>query len=148
MDEEVELRRLQFVLIAFVAVVITGYISWGELRYKILGRSAEATVTQSREEQRRSRHGRRYRILVVEYTFSEADGTRRNDRDEVSPGTPVSRPTTRGQYLPGVAHSSRLTGQENVFAVLIFVGSLAWMGYSIFRIAREANAPIKTSRRK
>ena len=83
----------------------------------------------------------------MNYTFAEADGTRRNERDEVSTGTEVSEPMTKVQYLPGVEHSSRLAGQENIFAVIIFIGSLAWMGFSIYSIAREANAPIKRSRR-
>ena len=146
MDQEDELQRFKFALIAFVAVVVSGYISWGELKYKLWGKSADATVTEAREEERRGRRGRRYHVLVVDYTFTEADGTRRSERDEVSSGTEVSSPTTTIEYLPGVANSSRLAGQEKVFAIIIFVGSLAWMGFSIYSIAREANAPIKKSR--
>lgn len=148
MDQDNELQRFKFALFAFVAVVISGYISWGEMKYMVWGKSADATVTQAREEERRGRRGRRYQVLVVDYTFVEADGTRRSERDEVSSGTEVPTPTATVQYLPGVANSSRLTGQENVLAVIIFVGSLAWMGYSIYSIAREANAPIKRSGRR
>ena len=67
---------------------------------------ADAEVTRSQEKTSVGRRGRSVRVLRVEYDFTEANGTRRSERDDlpVDWSLPADGNITV-QYLPGAEHS-------------------------------------------
>ncbi len=148
MDEELELKRFKWILAAGLIFLFSMYYSYLELKYKIWGATAQATVTRTFESVSSGRRGRSTPMLAVEYTFTDSKTGARNERDDVSMDWPVPQGTVEVEYLPGVVDSSRLKGHSNSFAVWMFFGSLAWVSFSIYRLAQEANAPIKKSRRR
>jgi hypothetical protein len=56
--------------------------------------------------------------------------------------------TIQVQYLAGAPVSARSIGSENMLGVLFFIDSLAWGGFTIWSLAREAKAPYASSRRR
>jgi len=146
-DHDNEIQRFKSVLIAAVVLLVAGYFSWQELKYKLWGKTAEATVTRTFEAQRSGRRGRRRTVQVVEYTYSEEGGTPRTAQKDFSLGAQLPETRFHVEYLSGEG-VSRVAGDANWFAVAGFFGGLAWLGYSVYSIAREANAPIERSRRR
>lgn len=147
MDHEDEIQRFKSILIAGVVMLVAAYFSWQELKYRVWGKTAQATITRTFEAERSGRRGRRRTVQVVEYTYSEEGGTPRTAQKDYSLGADLPPPQFQVDYLPGEG-VSRVMGDSNWIAVAGFFGGLAWLGYSVFSLAREANAPIERSRRR
>jgi hypothetical protein len=122
MDQDEELAKFKWILIAAIAFLVSSYFSYRELKYAVWGATAEATVTRAAETTEMGRRGRRRPMLVVEYTFSDGSTGQRSERDRVPIDWPVPEGTVTVQYLPGVAGASRLAGHSNKFAVWMASG--------------------------
>ncbi len=141
MDEEHEIAKLKWLFFAGVAFLITGYLSYKEMKYAIRGKSAEATITRTFETTSVGRRGKPRKYLVVEYSFIDDDGKHQNDSDDVALDWPVPEQSVTVEYLPGVERSSRIEGHSNMFAVWMFLGSCALLlfaGVKLYLMAREA----------
>ena len=104
-------------------------------------KTADAQINEIRETISTGR--RKTPMLSIRYTFAEADGTVRSEFDSVAVSwVPADAQTVKIQYLPGVDKSSRIHASERLMVVYFFSASVVWLGYSIFKIAREANTPI------
>lgn len=145
MDHDLELARFKWILIAGIAFLFSAYLSYKELKFAVWGETAEATVTDTHEV----RGGRRSSPkLAVEYTFTDESGAHHSERDDVSINSAIStNDLLTVQYLPGVDDSSRIEGNSNRFAVVIFLGSLAWLAFSFFKLYRDAQNPHPYRRR-
>jgi hypothetical protein len=129
---DTELARLKGILIAGLAFIISACFSFSELKFAIWGKTAEAKATRTRDTEGTGRRSRPKRHL--EYQYNEADGTGRSGRDSVEIDWPVPENGIYSvQYLPGVADSSRLLGHSRIVAVYLFLGCLAWLGYSGYK---------------
>jgi hypothetical protein len=149
MDRDEELARFKFLLGAAVVFLISGYFAYGELKFALLGKTAEATVIRTFNTKEMRSRGRSRELLVVEYQFIEANGTARSERDDVPAGWPL--PTTGKvlvQYLPGMADSSRLEGHRSLVSVFVFLAALAGLTFFIVKLWREASAAVSETRGK
>ncbi|QDT89628.1 hypothetical protein [Gimesia algae] len=136
-DEDEELKKLKWILIAVVAFLISGYLSFKELKYTVWGATTEATVTNTFD----TAESRRKPLLAVEYTFTDEDGKHYSERDDVPIDWPVPGPTVNVQYLPGVEDSSRLEGHSSKVAVWVFLSCcvlLCFAGFKLYQMASEA----------
>ena len=136
-DEEEELKKLKWILIAVVAFLVSGYLSFKELKYSVWGARAAATVTNTFE----TAASRRNPLLAVEYTFTDKDGQQHSEWDDVPFDWPVPGPMVNVQYLPGVEDSSRLEGHSSKVAVWVFLGCcvlLGFAGFKLYQMASEA----------
>jgi hypothetical protein len=143
-DVDGEVWKLKALLVAVVVFLISSYYSWYEFRYAVWGQTAQAEVQRvyvTTEFRRRRAWGsnRDKEKLVVEYTFSDATGTQRSERDSVSLNWKPPEEELLVQYLPGVTGISRLSGNSNQFAVWLFLGSLIAMIGGLVWIAQQAN---------
>ena len=138
MDAEEETVKFKFMLIALVAFVVSGFFAYMELKYATGGKAAQATVDRVGEVP-----GRRGRTTTVAYYHYRDDagnlrhGSAPLDGDfSASPGDTVAV-----QYL---ADTSRLAGQRNTFALVVFFGCLAALvigGALFWRHVRQATRP-------
>ncbi|MDB5384373.1 MAG: hypothetical protein JWM11_19 [Planctomycetaceae bacterium] len=145
MDQDAELAKFKWMLIAGVGFLITGYFSLQELRYALFSKTVDATITQIREKTVSGRRGRTHQELAFEYQFKEVEGPVRNERDDVSVDWP--RPgngTIAIQYIPGVEKASRLLGHSNMFAVYGFMACIAGLAFAGYKLVRLANEPPKS----
>lgn len=111
------------VLMLFIAVFsgLMGYVIGHELWYSLSGKTTEAKITRHSVE---SRSAGKYRgshsVVVIDYSFTEASGRQRTERDEVS-GSSVGE-TVAVDYIPGVGGLSRVQNdQKNQPGGLILV---------------------------
>ena len=147
MNDNDEFQRLKLLLIAVVAFAISGWFSWVELKYKVWGAEAEATVDAATPVERRGRRGRRIPKLDVSFHYTDESTQRSTShRFDVSQDSNISHGDQfLVQYLPGVENSARQGG--SIFPILFFGGSILFMGWSLFSMAREANQPLVIKRR-
>ena len=146
MDEEEELRKFKWIITGIALFLIFGWFAAGEVRYLAFGETADARVTELFET-KKSRRWSQYSMLAVRYTFTDGDGTTRAERDDVPPdwettdgSTLAVGSTTPVEYLPGVEGKSRLSGNGNTFALVIFliaVLAIAAFGVWLWRHASE-----------
>ncbi|MCA9018312.1 MAG: hypothetical protein KDA77_23525, partial [Planctomycetaceae bacterium] len=133
MDQDEELAKLKWILAAGVAFLVTGYLSFQELKYAVWGTTTEATVTRTFETSTGSRR-RSKMLLAVEYTFTDKEGQSHNERDDVPIDWPTPGPKVNIQYLPGVEDSSRLEGHSSKVAVWMFLGCCVLLGFAGFKL--------------
>lgn len=146
MDNDNELARAKQLFIAGIVFLVSCYIAYVELIYLVRGREIEADVTQVQEVVTRGRFRER-RSLAVDYRFTEPDGTARTGSDTTA--TDWQRtPKVAIQYTPGATGRSRFAGSMNVIGLIIFFGSLVWVAFNVYKLHREANEPIRPSRRR
>lgn len=146
MDQDEELAKFKSILFSAVVFLISAYFSFGELKFAVWGKTAEAKISRTHETKSAGRRSRP--MIQIEYQFTEADGTGRSERADVAIDWPV--PTTgvmTVQYLPGVADSSRPLGQSKMMAVYIFLASLAGLGFNGYKLCKLANEPVRGSGR-
>lgn len=147
MDIDDEVGKFKHLMVAGVVFLVSGYIAFSELRYAIWSKTAEATVTKTHETASTGR--RRTPLLAVYYSFSEADGTGRSERDDVPVDFPVDpNGKIQVQYLPGVTDSSRLVGHSGMGAVYLFLGCCVWLAIAGFQAWREIKAAMDGPRRR
>lgn len=143
MDQDEELAKFKRILIAGCIFLMAGYFSYQELKYAIWGTTAEATITRTFDTRERRRD-----LLAVEYTFSDEEGRRISERDDVPIDWPLPEDKVSVQYIPGVKDSSRLEGHSSTVAVWVFLGSCAWLGFSFYKLFKEASEAVHGKRRR
>jgi hypothetical protein len=120
MDEESELRRAKWLIFGIVIFLVSGFFSYRELVYAISGKETRGEITKTYLTEERRRGGTTT-VRTVEYSFTEANGTQRTGTDTVSTTWPV--PADRRisiRYTPGADGNSRLSGQANWIALVLF----------------------------
>lgn len=145
MDEEEELSKLKWLLIAVVVFLVSGFFSYQELKYAVWSTTTEADVTRTYTTEVSS--GRRFRrrrkkVLAVEYTFTDKDGSQHSERDKIPISAPTPGPKVTIQYFTGVENSSRIKGYSRKLAVWIFLGCCVWLGYAGFKLYRLASEAV------
>ena len=143
-DSDEETTHATLIIYALVIFVVSCYFTFVEMKYAVWSKTAAAMITNVREESiraRRSMSGTK-KVLRVSYEYTEADGTRRSETDDISihwDGPRFGAVTV--QYFAGVDHSSRIKGTGNVAFVVVFAASMAGLGfcgYKVWRIASNA----------
>ena len=83
------------------------------------------------------------KVLRVSYEYTEANGTRRSETDNISIDWDGPRSgAVSVQYFAGVDHSGRIKGTGNVAFVVVFAASMAGLGfcgYKVWRIASDCH---------
>lgn len=141
MDTENDLARLKWLLIVGVLFLISGFFSWREFKYIVFGTTVDASLVQTYQTEERGRRGRVKQMLVVEYRFTDKDGSARKEKDTISASSPApTGPLVSIQYLSKSPGSSRLTGHTQRIWMFVFFGCLAYLAYKILMLVREAKA--------
>jgi len=139
MDIEDETREAKRLILFGIWFIISTFICYGELIYLIRGQVASGTVTNTYPTKK---------VLRVEYTFQDVNGTARKDTDSVdkdsdlAPGSNIDV-----QFTPGADGKSRISGHVNWFGIVFFALSVICLGAELFSLYREANSPIPKGRR-
>lgn len=122
----------------FTAVFGAGclYFAFQEARYSLTGTTATATVTHKSQELRsNSKGGGTHTVVVLDYSFQDASGTKRTGHDEVplhwtfGPGETVSV-----EYLPGANAVSRVKGAKSLTQALLIFGIPVAVGIVILLV--------------
>ena len=118
-----------------------------ELKYAIRGKTTDAQVTEAKRYMSSGRTKTPH--LDLKYSYQEADGASRGGRDDVPESwVPGDLKTVKVQYIPGVEDSSRIQASERMMPVYFFAAAALWLGYAIFKLAREASTPIARGTRR
>jgi hypothetical protein len=137
MDVEQETAKFKVMLVVAVVFLVSTFFAYLELKYSLGGKTAEAKV--DRLSERRTRRGT---TRVVHYQYRDENGQMRNGSDDVS--RDWSAPASGIVAVQYLDDTSRLAGNRNTFALVIFVGSLLAMlvgGFLFWRHVREATRP-------
>jgi hypothetical protein len=143
MDQDAEIRKFKMILVAGLAFLFSAYSSWQELKFAMWGTTAEARVTRTFDTAERRRP-----LLAVEYTFEDRDGRSHSERDDLPASFPDPGDVVTVEYLPGVEDSSRIEGHSSMASVWVFLACLGWLGYSAFKLYREASEAVHGGRRR
>lgn len=137
MDVEEETWKFKLMLGAVAVFLVSTLFAYVELKYAIGGKTAEGTVEGVRE--RIARSGRT--IRTVDYRYRTADGEQRRGSADVGRNwvAPADDKLTV-QYLDG---TSRIAGQRNTGALILFFGSLAALLVGSFLFWRHVNQAVK-----
>ena len=136
LGQDEDLAKAKWLLWGFFLFLITGCLSYGELRYWMSGRDAEAVVSKSFETY--GKRGRPTNTATVEYDFVEPDGTRRGGSDDVPlQKAPDVGDRVKVRYMPGADGKSRLAGNTRWLAVGGFLAACAVMAGGIIMLLRE-----------
>lgn len=144
MDQDEELAKFKWLLIAVIIFLGSGYFSYKELKFAVWGATAEARVSETFATRNSSRRRSRP-LLAVKYSFTDEDGNQFSERDDVPIDWPVSENMTV-QYLPGVEDSSRLLGHSSWLAVCVFLASLGLLGFAGYGLYKEATEAVHGKR--
>ena len=148
MHDSDDLRQIKLLLFVGIVFLFSAWYSWREFKYLTFGNTADAQVTSAEIVEHRGRRGSRYEKLAVQFTFTDAAGASQSGRQELDPDAEVNVGDVVGiQYIAGDSYSPRLQGTGSKVAVIAFVGSLLFAGGWIWKVAREANQPIRRQRR-
>ena len=146
MDQEQELRKFKWLMGGAVVFFISAFYAYGELKYLVLGKTAEARVTRTLKFKDARLKGPGVEMLAVEYQFVEASGTPRGERDNVALDWPIpENGVISVQYLTGVANSSRLVGNRNLFSVFVFIAALGGVIFFVVKLWRDASEAVHGS---
>ncbi len=150
MDDENELAKAKWVLIFGIFFLVTTYFAINEMRYITFARQSDGVVTGVKATVAIGRRGRRIPKLQVDFQFTDQSGTLKAGKQELSPDADV--PTVGGirvEYLAGVEGSARiLRPGSSTWPIGCFAAAVFALGFFIIKLAREANAPIKTTRKR
>lgn len=146
-DFDEELRKAKRMILSAILFLVAGIFSYVEIKYWIWGRMAEAKVVRTFDT---AEGGglRRSPKLAVEYSFTDEASGPRNERDDVPISWKVTGPTEMVEYLPGVADSSRLKGNDRSLAVYLFAGACLWLAYEGYKLWSMAHAAVHGKRRR
>ena len=140
MDTESETKNLKLILVAGLTFLFSAYFAYVELKYATSGKTAEATVDSIGEA--RGRRGRT--TTVAYYHYRDAAGNLRHGSVPLDESHSLgSGDAVTVQYL---ADTSRIAGQRNTAALVIFFVSLVAMlagGFLFWRHVRESTRPPK-----
>lgn len=134
MSETMQIRIILAIGILFLFSMVS---SCSELGYALSGKSVDAQLMGIEEVRVRNRRSSTTK-LQVKYRFEDPKGSMRSETDTVSTSfEPDIKTNEEGfrtvavEYRPGRPLKSRLKGNDEMFWVYIFLGSLAAAGGSI-----------------
>lgn len=138
---EEEVNHAGWFIFAVGALLVCGYYTVVEMTYTFWSKSANATITDTRQERiRTGRYGHSRPVLRVSFAFTEADGTLRSETEQVSVHWHVPKSGTVAiQYFPGINRSARIRRTGGVGYVVVFFASIAGLGFCGYRIWRMAS---------
>ena len=143
-DVEAEGTHAFVWLAVLIAFLVSTLFVWNELRYAVLGKSAEASVLRTYHVT--GRHGTYY---FVEYEYRGADGRPVTDNDGISPDWPApSSGKVNVTYVSGESSSSRLAGHRHYVPILFFIACLAALGFAAVKWWREGEDAARYMNRK
>lgn len=150
MDDGSEIQKAKWVIVFGLVFLISGYFALNEVRYMVFATSAEAQVMRVYQTVDYGRRGRRIPKLGVEYQFTDKSGASVTAKNSVNVETVIPEGASiRVEYIAGVKDSSRIIGAGNAaWPIGGFVLSCLGLTFFIVKLAREANEPIKTTRKK
>ena len=140
MDTENETAKLKFLLFAVVALLVSGFFAYQELKYSTAGKTAQGTVDRIGEV--RGRRGRTTTVAYYHYR-DDAGNLRHGSSPLENDFSPDVGDTIAVQYL---ADTSRRAGERNTGSVVVFFAcllALAVGGFLFWRHVREATRPAK-----
>lgn len=144
MDVDDEVKRFKQIMAAGFLFLISMYLSYQEFKYFIWSEVTIGQVARVFETKSSRRSPRKW---AVEYAYVDNKGEHHRERDDIPISWPSPQEQVDIQYLPGVHNSSRIRGNTHQFAVWMFGGSLAYLGYALYQLIREANEPIARTAR-
>lgn len=120
--------RFQLLVIASLLGVMI-FFAGREMLYSLLGKTIDAKVTrQSNEHRSAGRHGGVNKVTVVEYSFSEASGRQRQERDEIRAGSgPTITETVPVEYVSGIAGFSRVRGNRGIATFVLVACGIVFL---------------------
>lgn len=146
MDVDEEVRKAKRLIVSAIIFLAGAIFSYGEIKFWIWGRMAEAQVVRTYETKgASSRSGPK---LAVEYTFTDVSSGSRSERDYVPLSWKVTGPTEMVEYIPGVADSSRLKGNDRSLVVYLFAGACLWLAYEAYKLWSMAHEAVHGKRRR
>ena len=139
------------VAVLSVLLVFSAVVSRGELDYILRGREVSATI-DSAVDKFQGEVGQRGRRLVKDVTFHflEAEGTKRQGRDEVYAYWEVPESgTVQINYIPGRDGSARVVGNgPKVFPALFVFCLFGLTSIGVVRAYEESNRRARLARRR
>ncbi len=142
-----EQQGCMLVIGALAIFGISSILTWREFSYFLFAATADAEVLRVNEVEIPGRRGPVPR-LRVEYAFlDESTQASRTEIDMLAIGTPIGE-REPVQYYPGERSGARLKVAANQVPVVVFTASLLIVGYAIWKLYREANAPRPRRRRR
>jgi hypothetical protein len=134
-DVEDETAKFKMFMAAVVVFLFSAYFSYEELKYSLWGKVTSATVTQVVHVPARRRSPAHQ---LVKYSYQEQGGASGTGEFKASESSHVDTGAElEVQYLAG--DDSRLNGEKNTISVIVFFVTLAFLAFSIFQMARQAN---------
>jgi hypothetical protein len=147
MDQEFELGRAKWLGLFLLLLLVSCFISYEEVIYLIRGKNVQAKITDVTLETTKRLGITTGERVLVDYEFTEADGTHRTGRDFRSKDWEIpANEMVAIRYTPGVNGTSRFVGHVNWLGLGFFIFALAsvgWFGYKLWREAKEAYEPRK-----
>jgi hypothetical protein len=138
MDDE--LRKVKLFLVCLVLFLVSCYFGYEEIVYFVMGRSTPATVTKVADLTTRGRGGERTH-RQIEFSFTEADGTKRSGEDSMSTSwTPPPDGVVQVRYTAGVSGRARLAEHVNWLGLGMFVAAMALVLFFGTRLWLQARA--------
>ncbi|MCA9045560.1 MAG: hypothetical protein KDA69_14635 [Planctomycetaceae bacterium] len=147
-----ELLKIRLALAAGIIFAVSCFYSLTELNYLMFAHRAQGVIN---DVQVVPFEGRQYRHtsdpsnrLVLQFSYPDASGAE-------FPGTATTEygrnfvvgQAVTIQYFQGDESSARIAGLQSMIPIYIVVASVAFAGFMIWQLAREANSPILKSRR-
>ena len=83
MDQHEELATFKWLMFVAIVFLFATYRAYKEFKYAIWGATTTASVPRTFETFEMRRLGRRKDLLAVEYSFTDRDGNRHRERDDV-----------------------------------------------------------------
>jgi hypothetical protein len=141
MDMDDETKRFKVMLFVGVLLLVSAFFSWREMKYAVFGKRADAKLVRVYETTEYARRGRTRQRTMVEYQFTDSSGQTRKESDKLSDSaTPPSGATVPVQYLAGSPGSSRLPENAQRIWMIVFFGTLGFLGYKFYRLVQESKS--------
>lgn len=121
------------ILMLFVAISsgVLGHFIRHELWFSISGKKTDAKVTRQSTESRGTRSNS-YSVVVVDYSFTEASGRHRNERDEKRFHSGLMLGDTLAvEYISRVGGLSRIEGHTASLSGALVVGAMFLMPFLV-----------------
>lgn len=125
--EAVEVRKFVLLLLLLTAMLLSAWGSLQELRYRLWGRTVDATITRMKQMPGFGSDG--IDVLRIDCSFLD-DNIQRSEQFEMPALHPLPVGTIRLEYIPDVKGAFRLEGTNNLWVVAIFAaGAIAFSGF-------------------
>ena len=135
-DEWAERKKLQFLIVGLIGLLVSGCSTINETRYLVFGKETQAEIKSVNENTGRSgRNG----TWSVKYEFEEEDGAMRKEEDYGSGSLALlgTGSFIEIEYIPGSVESSRILGHHSRWGTIPFLICLVIVGIASWRFMKE-----------